>query len=134
MEEIKLGDKVMSDPFRIKSGTVIAINRRDDNSVAYYAVAHCEHSVAISVKSFNKDALDAWNNNKLEVLEIPRIYGFYGYHITWVLHTNLNLKIIGSQDTLRAPSPRICAKCGQFDEYAAPSSKHNGEMRCYLHC
>lgn len=29
------------------------------------------------------------------------------------------------------PYPRICAKCGQFDEYAAPSDKHNNEVRCY---
>ena len=30
--------------------------------------------------------------------------------------------------------PRLCAKCGQFDEFAASSHKHNGEVRCYLHC
>ena len=29
---------------------------------------------------------------------------------------------------------RICTKCGQFDEYAAPSPKHNNEVRCYRHC
>lgn len=26
---------------------------------------------------------------------------------------------------------RICAKCGQFDEYAAPSAKHNNQVMCY---
>ena len=27
----------------------------------------------------------------------------------------------------------ICEVCKQFDEYAAPSKKHNGSIRCYLH-
>lgn len=125
MEEIKLGDKVSCKLCNIQSALVVAIK-----DFEYYALAHFDLRAQCSIKALSKEDISHWRDcsNKL----FYDVDSFLGCCISWAHRRDI--KLISSEAALRAPSPRICAKCGQFDEYAAPSAKHNGEMRCYLHC
>jgi len=64
---------------------------------------------------------------------------YYGGVVTYFkVPANIIEKVIqvlsGGNLTETNVSGGVCAKCGNYDQYACAITKFNNEIRCYLHC
>lgn len=124
MDKINIGDYVTGKEYRLdESAKVIGIF-----GVDAIVVRDGEGSSKV-----NKESIAIWGKLSGPVKLIDNVERFIGQIWNYYPINGLVKREVKAQES-KHPYVRICAKCGQFDEYAAPSDKHNGEVRCYKHC
>lgn len=134
--EPKLGDRVgcVMFGFPEEPATIVAINNKNGDILICFDAWMNYWKGPFS--QLNIDNIKKWLPEVSYDMDLMNCS--IGKTTQWIYNTSYKedsktfiIKHFKKQEFKPIPCSRICAKCGQFDKYAAPSNKHNGEVRCY---
>jgi hypothetical protein len=120
MSQVNIGDYVTGKEYSLSEGSQV---------IGTFGVDAIVMHPGTGPNKINQAFINAWNKMS-GVKLIDNVEAFIGK--TWNYYPMISLvKREAKAQESNNKYVRLCSKCGQFDEYAAPSEKHDNKVMCY---